>query len=150
MVATLLQLAQGTQTVCPTTLVNLGNVGDMFVENIDIKQNKGIMTVSAEIRSQEGNKAYATTIQLDINNVHSKKPRFSVGNALCKVRCSCKNYEFCYAHNNDTIDAHYGALPPAYQRKTTTRPSPNPYHLPGMCKHILLLAQYLQQNNIIF
>lgn len=60
-------------------------------------------------------------------------------------RCSCKSYFFDFAWYN-YYNAHclYGPPPKPY-RKKTNRPSRNPLHIPGICKHVYNAWDYLKR-----
>jgi hypothetical protein len=60
-----------------------------------------------------------------------------------RVSCSCKAYYFYFSYWNKVAGVHARRPLRAYVRKTETRPEVNPEHLPGACKHILALANYL-------
>jgi hypothetical protein len=71
------------------------------------------------------------------------------GSLTVQVACDCMDFRFRFAGFNKGDNSLAGIAPPPYQRKTTTRPEVNPARVPGVCKHILKLAQYLQQKRIV-
>lgn len=71
------------------------------------------------------------------------------GDSNVQVACDCMDFRFRFAGFNKGDNSLAGIAPPPYQRKTTTRPPVNPSRVPGACKHILKLNQYLQQNHIV-
>lgn len=73
----------------------------------------------------------------------------SYNNTKVLVRCSCPDFRHTFAYYvKDQLKAlAFGALAP-YVRKTTTRPPRNPNHIPGLCKHLLALNNYLANNNL--
>ncbi len=66
-----------------------------------------------------------------------------------KVRCNCLDFHYRFAMQNARDGSLYGPPPPAYQRKTETRPPVNPMKVPGMCKHLLKLVDELQKTGIV-
>lgn len=66
-----------------------------------------------------------------------------------KVRCNCLDFYHRFASYNQRDKSLAGPPPRPYQRKTTDRPPVNPLRLPGICKHLLKLAENLQQQGII-
>lgn len=52
------------------------------------------------------------------------------------IRCSCPDFYFTFAYWDWAARAIFGPKPKPYKRKTATRPSRNPGHHPGGCKHI--------------
>jgi hypothetical protein len=67
-----------------------------------------------------------------------------------QVACDCMDFRFRFANYNKADNSLAGIAPPPYQRVAgSTRPEVNPSHTPGACKHILKLAQHLQQKKIV-
>lgn len=67
-----------------------------------------------------------------------------------RVNCNCSDFRFRFAEYNSQDDSLAGDPPPPYQRVAgSTRPPANPLRLPGMCKHLYAITQYLEQIGII-
>jgi len=66
-----------------------------------------------------------------------------------KVRCNCLDYYYRFAFYNNNQGDHYPPKAKPYIRKTTTYPPANPQKVPGVCKHILKLADFLEKTQII-
>lgn len=65
------------------------------------------------------------------------------------VSCNCPDYIMRFAYTNAENNCHVGPLPKQYVRKTTDRPSANPNHVPGMCKHLLKMSEDLQRTGLL-
>jgi hypothetical protein len=67
------------------------------------------------------------------------------------VRCSCPAYYFWFSHANQLRGCSFGTRFKPYIRKTsltdTRYPPKNPHNIPGMCKHLLLVASTLQHTD---
>lgn len=69
-----------------------------------------------------------------------------MGKTPLVVRCSCHDFYFTFAYWNWMSKAIFGPKPRPYRPKSH-RPSRNPGHYPGMCKHLvnsLLLMQTMR------
>lgn len=66
-----------------------------------------------------------------------------------KVRCNCLDFYHRFAMWNFNDNSIVGRAPIPYRRKTTTRPSVNPDHVPGMCKHLLKVIDRMRSDGLI-
>lgn len=66
-----------------------------------------------------------------------------------RVRCNCSDYRFTWYFWNKNKDGHWGKDFPPYERKTEDRPERNPYHVPGIDKHIISLIGLLKGKNYL-
>lgn len=66
-----------------------------------------------------------------------------------RVRCSCPDFHYRFAHLDDADDSLWGPAPPQYQRKTEDRPSVNPNGVTGICKHIIKTVDALRQAGFV-
>ncbi|PPD55681.1 MAG: hypothetical protein CTY12_00045 [Methylotenera sp.] len=91
----------------------------------------------------------ATNISIDRGGkkFYVKPVAFNTTNVA--VSCNCPDYIMRFAHTNAENNCHVGQLPPQYIRKTTDRPSANPNHVPGMCKHLLKMTEDLQRTGLL-
>lgn len=128
-----------------------------------ILQNKTI-TIKGEAR---GTKLYPITVvfynvdySLEPDATHPFKVRPKVGDPFwmsplseatnpIQVRCTCKRFEFAFAHWNRKEKALSGPAFPPYIRKTTTRPEVNPSQIPGACKHLIAFFNRLNRDKIL-
>lgn len=78
---------------------------------------------------------------------HIQQIQFANNNA--QVRCNCLDFHYRFAQYDARNDALYGNPPPPYQRRTDTRPPANPLGVPGICKHVLVLIDELQNVKIL-
>lgn len=62
--------------------------------------------------------------------------------APAKVRCDCMDFYWRFAMWNYNADSLNDQPPPPYQKKTN-RPPVNPRKAPGLCKHLMRLADKL-------
>jgi hypothetical protein len=67
------------------------------------------------------------------------------------VRCSCPAYYFWFSFANQLRGCSFGTRYKPYTRKTHLSderyPPKNPNNIPGMCKHLLLVASTLQHTD---
>ena len=83
------------------------------------------------------------------NNEHNIAGEIPLTGNQIQVRCNCLDFHYRFSRINATNGSLYGKAPPAYQRKTDTRPPVNPMKVPGMCKHLLALVDELQKMGIV-
>lgn len=74
----------------------------------------------------------------------------SLNKTTIRVRCSCKDFYFCFSLWDYLNRAIVGPKPKKYTRKTPPpsqggRPYVNPGKIPGLCKHVFWLLKYLKQ-----
>lgn len=67
-----------------------------------------------------------------------------------RVRCNCLDYYYRFAPYNHTDKSHIPPKAKPYVRKTDTYPPANPKKVPGVCKHILRIAEYLEKTGVVF
>ena len=91
-------------------------------------------------------KSGVTPVEID-NNVFCEQA--SISTSPVKVRCDCHDFRWRFAHYDYKAGCLYGATPPIYKRKTTTRPPANPKGLPGICKHILNVINIMKSEGVI-
>lgn len=72
----------------------------------------------------------------------------SVNKNDVKVRCDCLDFKWRFAYHNNKHSALYGDPPEPYTKKTN-RPPNNPFGVSAVCKHILVLYDYLSNLGII-
>ena len=65
-----------------------------------------------------------------------------------RVTCDCLDFRWRFSLWNSKNKALLGPPPEQYQKKTN-RPPQNPQQLPGMCKHLLRLVHYLDDEGVI-
>lgn len=70
-------------------------------------------------------------------------------NSNIKVRCNCMDYYFRFSVFNFNDNSHILPKPKTYVRKTDSYPPVNPNKVPGVCKHILKLVNYLENTELI-
>lgn len=78
----------------------------------------------------------------------------SLNKTTIRVRCSCKDFYFCFSLWDYLQRAIVGPKPKAYKRKTPPpsqggKPYVNPKHIPGYCKHTFWLLQYLKAKGYV-
>lgn len=78
----------------------------------------------------------------------------SLNKTTIRVRCSCKDFYFCFSLWDYLQRAIVGPKPKAYKRKTPPpsqggRPYVNPEKIPGLCKHVFWFLQYLKSKGYI-
>jgi hypothetical protein len=62
-----------------------------------------------------------------------------------RVSCTCDHYLVYFSSANSSVDAHHGMRPKQIDARDYgfKKSPPNPKQLPGMCEHLLELADYL-------
>jgi hypothetical protein len=68
---------------------------------------------------------------------------------IVRVRCDCLDFYYRFAPWNFSNDDIYGPKPKPYVRKTNHYPPANPSRSPGICKHVMKLAQACQEAGIV-
>lgn len=66
-----------------------------------------------------------------------------------RVRCNCLDYYYRFATFNQPDGSHIPPKAKPYVRTTDTYPPANPKKVPGVCKHILKLADYLEKTEVL-
>lgn len=65
-----------------------------------------------------------------------------------QVRCTCLDFYWRFAMHNNKDDSLLGQPPQPYVKKTN-RPPLNPDKIPGTCKHLDKLTQYITMERIL-
>lgn len=83
---------------------------------------------------------------------YCEKP--SLNKHTIRVRCSCKDFYFCFSLWDYIERAIVGPKPKKYIRKTPPpsrggRPYVNPDHIPGFCKHAFNFLKYLKSKGFV-
>jgi hypothetical protein len=156
----LLQLVQGTEAVLPTAMIRYMD-GLNVVESIRVTTFVGskMKVVTSTIRAS-GRTTRATPpdylpqlayiVQFAYYGVDTQKVAASPLNQI-GCRCSCKAYYFWFAWPNMANGCSFGTRFKPYVRKTPPNdpryPPKNSGNIPGLCKHLLLLAATLQNSD---
>lgn len=114
-----------------------------------VKEVKNIKSRDEAERYLE-NPKYMMTKDKGGSNHIVEKPRGTLNSV--EVRCTCESYRFTYAYANRRNRALFPPDFPIYVRKTPVRggrPRRNPYKIPGLCKHLVLVAEYLVDNDYV-
>jgi hypothetical protein len=90
----------------------------------------------------------AGTLRYNNKGKYVDLPRVT-GHTPVQCRCTCMDFYMRMAEWDDQHEALYGDPFPRYHRKTTTRPEVNPGHIPGLCKHLVGTARYIQSLGIL-
>lgn len=75
----------------------------------------------------------------------------SKSNNPVQLRCQCPFFRFAWSEENKATKALSGPVFSAYIQKTSRapRPSVNPQHLPGVCKHLVGLINKLESTGML-
>ena len=157
--ATLMQLVKGTQTVLPIAMIRYMD-GRNVVESVRVTSFTGskMKVVTSTVRAS-GITTRATPpdylpqlayiVQLAFYGVEPGTPASPISNV--GVRCGCKSYYFVFSWPNMGNGCSFGTRFRPYVRKTDPSdpryPPKNPSNIPGLCKHILLVASTLQNSD---
>jgi hypothetical protein len=158
--ATLMQLVRGTDRVLPTAMIRYMD-GMTVVESIRVTTFAGskMKVVTSTVRAsgrhprkpEHGSvpdQAYIVQIAFYGVDV-GKTPPSPIDNV--GTRCSCKSYYFTFAWPNMSNGCSFGTRFKPYVRKTPPDdpryPPKNPNNIPGLCKHLLLVASTLQNSD---
>ena len=68
---------------------------------------------------------------------------------IVRVRCDCLDFYFRFSPWNFSNDDIYGPKPKPYVRKTNHYPPANPSRSPGICKHVMKLAQACEESGLV-
>lgn len=123
-----------------------------LVDNQGRKYNPEIMFENVEYEDED-TPTNITILSTD-NEYHHFQPIVLAQNNA-RVRCTCLDFFYRFAHNNYKVDSLYGELPPKYQRvlgpygERSKRPPVNPLKVPGLCKHLYALVTDLQREKIV-
>jgi hypothetical protein len=141
-------LVNNTKQVVSTSVGRAEPMNFRF-SNVRIKPLRGQIWVDAECFSKNSSKHYHTTIYFYTKK--GEEPDYNY--TPVRVACQCKAYYFYFAHWNVMSGAHARAPLRPYQRKTPPppkgRPEVNPKHLPGLCKHLMALADVLMNSGAL-
>jgi len=74
--------------------------------------------------------------------------QLSLDNSEALVRCDCPDFRWRFAYYNHRERSLYGRKPARYTPNGSGPPA-NPLQMEGMCKHLMKLAQELEQRGII-
>lgn len=66
-----------------------------------------------------------------------------------KVSCSCLDFYYRFAVWNHSDGSLFGKPPPPYTNKTDNREPVNPNRIPGLCKHLIKLADDLRRERFL-
>lgn len=80
------------------------------------------------------------------NKVYLEQPTLS---HKVQARCSCHDYYFMWQYYNRQEKALFGKAFPKYIRKTDHLPERNPDHVPGLCKHLIVLVDKLAKAGLL-
>jgi hypothetical protein len=156
----LLQLVKGTEQVLPVGMIRYMdgmNVVETMRVTTFVGSNMKVVTSTVRASGRHPRKpesgdtpdqAYIVQIAfygIEINK-EAPRPTNKVG-----CRCSCKAYYFWFSWPNMSNGCSFGTRFKPYVRKTPPDdpryPPKNPGNIPGLCKHILLLAATLQNSD---
>lgn len=70
------------------------------------------------------------------------------GQSDCKVSCTCPDFYYMFSVWNDDKEALEGPTPEPYIKKTDSPPR-NPQRVPGVCKHLMKLADTVVSRRIL-
>jgi hypothetical protein len=153
---TLTQLVLGTSSVLPVAMIRYMD-GRNIVESMRFNTYIGtkMKTVTCTVRASGiGNpdelSMGAYIVQIAFFGVDFTKeapsPSHNIG-----VRCDCQAYRFYFGFANQARGCSFGTRVKPYVRKTPPSdpryPPKNPLNIPGLCKHLLLVASTLQHTN---
>lgn len=100
------------------------------------------------VEYQEQEQPWSITFKGADNNDYNISP-IPLRNQNAKVYCNCLDFYWRFATWNAKANSLMGEPPRPYVRKTNTHPPANEKQTPGLCKHLLRLAQELKQNRIV-
>lgn len=152
------KLLSGVKKVTPSTLGNIESMPNIKGLQLDYQEGVKTMTYYAYVHSSTYGIWYS--VQITFKNVErldglnedeimqGYQPRPSLIDNEIQVRCSCNSYRFRFDQANRRVKAGTGARFPMYVRRSNRKPN-NPRMIPGACKHVIELLDYLQKNNFI-
>jgi len=137
-------LVANTKEVVSTSVYRSEPMNFRFTD-IHIRKLRGQTWVDADCFSKNSSKHYHETIYF-----YHGKSTANFNTTPVRVSCGCKAYYFYFEHWNVSAGCHARRERIPYVRKTPPppegRPYINPQHLPGMCKHLMALADVLMNS----
>lgn len=156
-------LIQRTVSAFPDTERRQHATYSVSVTDTKLLPADGTLVAKATVRGSGGN-TYECTIQFEDVDYHpegTNAASFVSGDQEyqitpinrnstdVKVTCKCLDFRYRFAHYNHTADALYGQAPDLYARVPgSNRGAANPTHTPGVCKHLIDLADTLEQSGL--
>lgn len=142
------ELVVGSEQLQPGVF-NRAVIEDYVISNVLVKDMKGVRCklVSAEVMSDD-RKLYKAVIQVS----HADEGVSEDSDVT--VRCSCQSFRFWFGEANRRAHVLFGTKMPKYtpvpdhKRQRPKQPPKNPKHIPGMCKHVILLMKYMKNVGI--
>lgn len=127
------------------------SVGDrsiLFKANIVGEEAKYIVSVrfTNVSFSNDPQPDYAEIKAMDGMTYHMKKVTASQTQA--KVKCNCLDFYYRFSVWNHSKNSLEGDPPPPYVKKTDMPPV-NPNRVPGACKHVIKMIDFLRGEQII-
>lgn len=98
-------------------------------------------------------KSFRNCLQVEYkgSTYYIEKPKLS--KTTIRVRCSCKDFYFCFSLWDYQTRCIVGPKPKKYTRKTPAppvgRPYRNPKKFPGLCKHVFNALEYLKSKGYV-
>lgn len=106
-----------------------------------------MMMFEGDVEFHEQDQPNNVTFRAADNQQYSITP-ISLQDHNVKVRCDCLDFRWRFSIWNAEKEGLYGDPPGLYMKKTD-RPSVNPRRVPGLCKHLLKMAQELRRTKIV-
>ena len=150
----------------PNTRRRQHTVNTVQISSAELIPEENALMVKGEARNTSEGTSYNPTIELlgveyvdepsgqtatftgtDGNEYHINP--LDVNRTQVKVTCTCMDFYWRFAMWNHNDGSLLGPKPDAYVRKTDTRPPANPTQSPGICKHLMRMMDYLQQQHIM-
>lgn len=158
------QLLQKTITAFPDTQRRQHATDTVSVTDIQLIPAAGSLLAKGTVRGA-GGQPYQCAVQFDdvvydpentsavatfvSGEKEYKIAQLNKNTADVKVRCTCLDFRFRFAHYNHSVQALYGKQPELYAKvPNSNREKANPTQSPGMCKHIIDFVDSLENSGL--
>lgn len=158
------QLVQKTVAAFPDTELRQHATDTVSVSDIQLLPANGALLAKGVVRGS-GGKHYDCAMQFDkvqynpadgANQVTfvSGEQEYKIvpinrQTSRVKVRCTCLDFRFRFAHYDHSVDALYGDQPSLYAKVPgSNRATANPTKSPGVCKHLIDFADSLEDSGL--
>lgn len=163
---TLPELLKATETAFPDTSLRQNATSDLRVDTQEFIPTSGGLMVKSKVTNTNKGSAYETSVLLlniepsDESDSSATKvigadgtdyyfKPIDINKTDVQVSCPCMDFRYRFATWNFGKGTLLGPKPEPYVKKTTTRPEANPSHSVGVCKHLVVTMDELQDKRLI-
>lgn len=159
------QLLNRTVSAFPDTTRRQHAVDSVSLQSVTLVPAEGALIAKGVVRGS-GGKLYAPVIEFDqvvydpdegqaavtfsVDGTQYTISPITKQSVDVKVTCTCMDFKFRFAQYNNTDGSLHGDVPPLYAKQSGSNRGPaNPTKSPGVCKHIIELADSIEQSGLM-